>query len=158
MIEVKSYVGSINVQSGSTFTLVNEYTGTINDPRHIDGAIELTIDNYPLINKDQWDLLDQLWMYIVSALENITNRRSYTSYFPDSPTKLSLRPVPVNMVEITVGDNSITYSSHELGNALLNGAEDCLKELSRIMNNSNLYREEIQKINRVRRQLTDLLL
>ena len=45
MIEIDSYLGSINVEDGSNFILVCECVGTTKDPRYIDGAIELTIDN-----------------------------------------------------------------------------------------------------------------
>jgi hypothetical protein len=53
MIEIKSYLGSLNIQSGSNFTLVQEYHGSIADPQHIDGAIELTINGQSLISQDQ---------------------------------------------------------------------------------------------------------
>lgn len=155
MIEVKSYLGSINVQQGSVFTLVEDYTESVKDPRHIDGAIELTIDGNPLIVKEQWDLIDQLWIYIVNGMESVVGGESYTSSFPDSPTKLSLKPTgTANLIEMTVGDKTITHNLQELGNALLDGAAHCLEELDRITKKSDSYQEELQKINQVKTKLS----
>lgn len=157
MIEVRSYLGSISVQRGSVFTLVEDYTEFVKNPRHIDGAIELTVDGNSLIGKEQWDLVDQLWVYIVNGIETVVNGESYTSSFPDSPEKLSLKPTrTANLIEMTVGDKTITHDLQELGNALLDGAESCLKELDRIMKISDLYQEELQKINQVRTRLAEM--
>jgi hypothetical protein len=157
MIEVKSYLGSINIQHGSIFTLIEDYTGSVKDPRHIDGAIELTIDGSTLIAKEQWDLIDQLWIYIVNGMESAVNGESYTSSFPDSPTRLSLKPTgTANLIEMTVGEKTISHNIQELGDALLDGAANCLEELGRIMKKTDLYQEELQKINQVRTKLTEV--
>jgi hypothetical protein len=156
MIEVRSYLGSINIQHGSVFTLVQDYTESVKDPRHIDGAIELTVNSIPLIVKEQWDLIDQLWIYIVNGMESVVNGESYTSSFPDSPTKLSLKLIKTaNLIEMTVGDKTITHNLQELGNALLDGAANCLEELGRIMKKSDSYQEELQKINQVKTKLAE---
>jgi hypothetical protein len=158
MIEVKSYLGSINIQRDSNFTLVDEYMGSIKDQRHIDGAIELVIDGVPIIVKEQWDLVDQLWIYIVNGLESVVNDNTYQSSFPDSATELRLQPITTaNLIKMTIGDKSITYNSQELGNALLDGATHCLRELSRIMGNSDLYQEEFEQIKQVRAKFAEIL-
>lgn len=155
MIEIKSYIGSINVQSGKNFILVNEYTRTVKDPRHIDGAIELTVNGKALISQEQWDLIDQLWIYIISGIESAINGKEYIASFPDSPVKLSFKQSTSSpdKIEMTVGEQSITHNTQELVNALLNGAEDCLKEIGRIIANTNFYQEEIQKIHQIRESL-----
>jgi hypothetical protein len=158
MIEIKSYLGSINIKSGSTFTLIDEYVGSIQDPRHIDGAIELVVEGVTIMGQEQWDLIDQLWIYIVNGLEQVVNAKPYQSSFPDSSTALSLQPITAaNLITMTVADKSITYNSQELGNALLDGATHCLTELSRIMGQPDLYREELERINHVRTKLTEMM-
>jgi hypothetical protein len=154
MIEIKSYLGSINIKSGSTFTLVENYTGSIRDPRHIDGAIVLVVDGVAIIGQEQWDLIDQLWIYIVNGLEQVVNGKTYQSSFPDSATELSLQPITTtHQIKMTVGDKSITHNSQELGNALLDGATHCLSELSRIMGKPDAYRDELERISQIRAKL-----
>jgi PP-loop superfamily ATP-utilizing enzyme len=61
-----------------------------------------------------------------------------------------------NLIEMKVGEKTITYSLQELGNDLLDCAAGCLSELGRIMKNSDLYQEELQSINRIRTKLAQM--
>lgn len=147
MVEVKSYLGSINVQSGKNFVLVDEYTGVIKDMKHIDGAIKLIIDGKTIIDQKQWDLVDQLWAYILNGIEQVLSGKKYTSSFPGSSVNLGFNPtISIDMIELTVGDESIIYDTIGLVTALLNGAEECLKELGRIINDSAYYERENHQI------------
>lgn len=152
MIEIKSYIGSVNIQSGKNFILVNNYNGIVKDPRHIDGAIELMVNGKAIISQEQWDLIDQLWIYIINGIESAINGKESIASFPDSPVKLSFKQSisSPDTIEMTVGEQSITHNTQELVNALLNGAEDCLKEIGRIIENTSFYQEEIQKIHQIR--------
>jgi hypothetical protein len=150
MIAVKSYIGSINIESGENFTLISEYDGTIEDPRHIDGAIELIIDGKYLISQEQWDLVDLLWLYIVDGIESIIEGTDYSSSFPDSSVEFSLRIQSSDKIELTVDSQSILCDRQELINTLLNGAESCLTELSNLMNDRDFYRSAIEKIQKLK--------
>jgi hypothetical protein len=151
MIEVKSYIGSINIESGKKFTLVGDYDGAIDDPRHIDGAIELIIDGKYLISQEQWDLVDLLWLYIVDGMESVIDGTDYSSSFPDSSVELSLKKTEFpDKIEMTVDGQSIVSDRQELINTLLNGAESCLTDLSRLMNDRSFYRSSIEKIQKLK--------
>jgi hypothetical protein len=151
MIEVKSYIGSINIQRGENFTLVGEYDGEIEDPRHIDGAIELIIDDKYLISQEQWDLVDLLWLYIVDGIESIIDGTDYSSSFPDLSVEFSLKKTEfTDKIEMTVDRQSTICDRQELINTLLNGAESCLTELSRIMDDLDFYRSSIEKIKKLK--------
>jgi hypothetical protein len=151
MIEVKSYIGSINIESGKKFTLVGDYDGAIDDPRHIDGAIELIIDGKYLISQEQWDLVDLLWLYIVDGIESVINGTDYSSSFPDSSVELSLKKTALpDKIEMTIDGQSIVCDRQELINTLLNGAEYCLTKLSRLMNDRSFYRSSIEKIQKLK--------
>jgi hypothetical protein len=151
MIEINSYIGSINIKMGRKFTLIHDYNEKIKDHRHIDGAIELIVDDLVLISQDQWDLVDQLWIYIINGIECILNKQDYTTHFPDSPIELSFKqtasPAKLKMI---VGQKSVVYDTKELAKHLLIGAEKCLKEISRIITDPNLYQKELQKIYQIR--------
>ncbi len=151
MIEVKSYLGSINIESGENFTLVGEYDREIDDPRHIDGAIELIIDGKYLISQEQWDLVDLLWIYIVDGIESVIDGNDYSSSFPDSSVEFSLKKTDFpDQIEMTVDGESIIFDRQELINTLLNGAESCLTELSRLIDDRDFYRSAIEKIQKLK--------
>jgi hypothetical protein len=151
MIEVKSYIGSINIEGGEKFTLMGDYDGVIDDPRHIDGAIELIIDGKYLISQEQWDLVDLLWLYIVDGIESVINGTDYSSSFPDSSVELSLKKTALpDKIEMTIDGQSIVCDRQELINTLLDAAEYCLTELSRLMNDRSFYRSSIEKIQKLK--------
>jgi hypothetical protein len=52
---------------------------------YIEGAIELSIDGHPIITKDEWDLVDQLWAYLVNAVQRVAAGRDAQMPFPDTP-------------------------------------------------------------------------
>lgn len=151
MIEVKSYIGSVNIESGKSFTLLGEFDREIDDPRHIDGAIELIIDGKYLISQEQWDLVDLLWIYIVEGIKSIIDGNDYSSSFPDSSVEFSFKKTEFqDKIEMTVDDESIVYDREELINTLLDGAEYCLTEITRLMNDRSLYRSTIEKIKKLK--------
>lgn len=62
--------------------------GQVPDPDYIKGIIELTIDGQEIITRAEWDLVDQLWAYIVHGGCELVRRRSFTTRFPDQPIEL----------------------------------------------------------------------
>lgn len=52
---------------------------------YIEGAIELSIDGHPIFSKDEWDLVDQLWAYLVDAAQRIAAGEDVRMPFPDTP-------------------------------------------------------------------------
>lgn len=80
------------MKQGDKFVPIDEFSNTIPDEDYIEGAIELRIDNEPLLTREQWDYIDQLWAYLVDGLCEIEHGNSYEMRFPDQPIKLSLTP------------------------------------------------------------------
>jgi hypothetical protein len=98
MIEIVSYLR--NLDGG--LTPIDEASDPPPDPRHIEGALELTIDGVPVIDKSLWDYIDILWAYISNMVEGYTTQGEASTYFPDQPIHLSLRRQGKSHVLVTL--------------------------------------------------------
>jgi hypothetical protein len=83
MIEVKTYVFA-----DRTYQPIAAVHGPLPDPDYIKGVIELSIDGQPIITRAEWDLVDQLWAYMVNGADEIAKHRSFVTRFPDQPIEL----------------------------------------------------------------------
>lgn len=77
---------------GDEFIPIAEYSGVVANEYYIDGAIELELDGKALLSRDHWDLVDQLWAYLVEGLKAIRRGETFSTYFPDSPVRVVFRP------------------------------------------------------------------
>jgi hypothetical protein len=98
MIEITSYFRNLSGE----FVPIDEASEPPPDPRHIEGALELTIDGVPVIDKSLWDYIDILWAYISNMVEEYTTRGEASTYFPDQPIQLSLHRQGKSHVLVTL--------------------------------------------------------
>ncbi|MBF0297408.1 MAG: hypothetical protein HQK51_01735 [Oligoflexia bacterium] len=80
MIFIKSYLKIEN-----NFTEIDSYNGKLSDDFYIEGALVIKINEVPIITTENWDLIDQLWSYLVDGLKSVSVNNSFQSYFPDQP-------------------------------------------------------------------------
>ncbi len=85
MIEIKSY---LRMRDGR-FVLVGDVGNPPSDPYHVEGAVELTINGVPIIDREMWDYVDQLWAYLGDMVLRFREKGEASTYFPDQPIKLS---------------------------------------------------------------------
>ncbi|HEY0482321.1 MAG TPA: hypothetical protein VGD37_32595 [Kofleriaceae bacterium] len=83
MIEVSTYVFA-----GRAYHPIAELHTPVADPDYIKGAIELSIDGVDIITRAEWDLVDQLWAYLVNGACELASGRSFATRFPDQPIEL----------------------------------------------------------------------
>lgn len=74
-------------------------------PRHIDGAIELTINGTAILDTSLWDLIDQLWAYIADMLVVLAQRGESRTYFPDQPIQLTFKRIGETVVRVSCDVN-----------------------------------------------------
>ncbi len=58
-------------------------------PEYVDGAIELVVGGVHVLGLRHWDVVDQLWAYIATALGNMLSSGHGSTLFPDQPIELS---------------------------------------------------------------------
>lgn len=94
-VEVRSYI-----QVGDNFVPIGQFAGPLEDQYYVEGALELTIDGKMISNLRYFDLIDQLWAYIVQCLEKVVAGQKAETYWPDQPIRLSMTPLPNNKLMI----------------------------------------------------------
>lgn len=104
------------------FVPIEEFSGTLPDKNYIEGAIVCSISGRDLFQLKHYDLIDQLWAYIVDGLGKLRDGKEYDVFFPDQPLRLRLKLISPHCVEVSIGDetNKVDYSVFR--SALKNGA------------------------------------
>lgn len=71
------------------FVPIAEYVGPV--PRNdVEGALIIGVDGVVLLDEGQWDLIDQLWYYLVEAIERLAHGEGSETFFPDDPAWLRI--------------------------------------------------------------------
>ncbi|MFN4151424.1 MAG: hypothetical protein ACK4IX_10810 [Candidatus Sericytochromatia bacterium] len=134
MIKAKSYIKDSN-----NFIDIKKFNSKLEDDFYIYGAIELFINDIEIISLDMFDLVDQLWAYIINGIVEIENGKfEFNTYFPDQPLPMSfILDKKSNMITISTEPNlndkkqaTINYKKFVL--SMSNYAKDFFKELKRI--------------------------
>lgn len=73
------------------FVSLDDFRGNIPDPNYIEGAVCLDVNGTQVLTLEMWDLIDQLWAYVVQGLEEIQQQNAWRTYFPDQPLELSFK-------------------------------------------------------------------
>lgn len=132
MIVVDSFL-----KVGDGFVPIADHQGRIDDPYYIEGAIELVVDGVAVLGLPEWDLVDQLWHYIVDCLEQLNVSEAAETTFPDQPIWLRFRRVGAGWVRVSLavpGDTTVdaTAKVDEFFTAMIAGAERFFEALARI--------------------------
>ncbi|MGL6095274.1 MAG: hypothetical protein ACRC7O_05675 [Fimbriiglobus sp.] len=121
----------------SQYVPVSEYTGSLPDKDYVEGAICCRINGHDVFTMDHWDLVDQLWCYIVEALTLVRKGVEYDSSFPDQPLRLKFKPLSPYAVEITVGDTAHKFDTETVMNCLVPGAMSFFTAMKGFMPEAN---------------------
>lgn len=149
MIEVVSYLRDPDGQ----FSQVEAATSRPNDPRYIEGAIDLTVNGVQILDTFVWDYVDQLWAYISDMIIALRERGEASTYFPDQPIRLSFRKQGLNQVLVTLELDSNTrrtasINESEFINALRAGGLAFFQRMSELVpENRAGYQPSLARLN-----------
>lgn len=62
----------------------------ITDNQYISGMIEIIYYGEQIIGENEWDLVDQLWLYFIDAFIQLEKQEYVEFYFPDQPLKVKM--------------------------------------------------------------------
>ncbi len=147
MIEVESY---LRVSDGR-FTRVEESRDTPADPRHVEGALTLSIGNVVVLDTTTWDYIDQLWAYIGDMVSSLGDRNEVTTYFPDQPVKLTFRRQAngrvLVSVEMSSGSRVVNVGEKELVSELQSKGSEFFAKMSELLpENRNGYDNAVARL------------
>lgn len=122
MITVESYI-----KNNDSFVKVNSKTEIelITDRSYIEGAILIRNYGQEIMGFKQWDLVDQLWSYLIDAIDELICGKQETSFlFPDQPLKMTLSTEKMNKnrLLIIIGGNKYIVEKAEFLFELLSAA------------------------------------
>src|SRR5215475_4985822 len=98
LIKIESFLRN----NDGSFVSIQDVTNSPTDTRHVEGAIELSIDDIVLLDMKLWDDVDQLWAYIGDMLVNLRKGAEASTYFPDQPIKLTFKRLAAGRVLVTL--------------------------------------------------------
>jgi hypothetical protein len=114
---------------------------------YIDGAIEWKVGSEEIISLEHWDLVDQLWAYIINGLDHLTHSKDFETTFPDQPLRLRFRRRSSYSIEVTVGDTMRVVPADEFFAALHEGARHFFAEMIRLVPKKRAaWEHEIRRI------------
>lgn len=135
------------VQIKNTLAILN--LEDLLDFDYLNGAITLKYFEQTLLDATLWDLVDQLWAYILNVLDDLLNTGYGETYFPDQPVKLVLKSISGNTVLYEIESNDhlkVVLPKTELIETLLNGADEFFKCMETYFKGKCNYQYEINKI------------
>jgi hypothetical protein len=130
LIRIESFLRN----SDGTFVSLGEVTNAPADTRHVEGAIELSIDDAVVLDKTLWDDVDQLWAYIGDMLVSLRKDAEASTYFPDQPIKLAFKRLARGRVLVTLQNRqdrrSVATDEREFVDALSRHARFFFERMS----------------------------
>lgn len=137
MIRVKSYIWVDRRE----FVPIRDFTGPVKDPEYIEGAIELEVDSERLFTLENWDLVDQLWGYLVDGLVHVRDGQEFATRFPDNPAQIVMkRSADKRNVVMQVSDPETRIVRARYGEfmqTMTEGAREFFEHLTRFLPRSD---------------------
>ena len=91
---------------------------------YIEGAITIFCDGVMVLDFSHWDLVDQLWSYIIDAIYELSKGETQVQvYFPDQPLKFEIQNVSAYMLLVVIEERKISVNKQEFIVALLENAK-----------------------------------
>jgi hypothetical protein len=71
--------------SGDRFERISAIERYRGDPRHVEGAILLSVNDVEVLSSDLWDDVNWLWPFVIQAADEARREGAGQTYFPDQP-------------------------------------------------------------------------
>lgn len=108
----------------------------IKDYNYIEGCIIIIYYGEYILDFKYWDIVEDLWCYIIDAIDEIMNGKQITKFlFPDQPVEVQIQCVSKDQILIKIGKTTHVICKSEFIDEILNGAEKFFSILA-LCNNS----------------------
>lgn len=126
------------------------------DFNYLSGAIHLEYFDHPIMDFKLWDLVDQLWAYILNVIEDFFDNGKGITYFPDQPIELEISELSKELILFKLDNGNIANSSFpkkDFVKSLLDGAESFYLNINKAFNEKCDFSFELEKISELRTKL-----
>lgn len=119
----------------------------IDDPDYVEGAIIWRIGKEELLSAEHWDLVDQLWIYLVDGLPQYRESGEFSTFFPDQPLKIEFQRLDHGWTRVLVGSDRHCVPSQLFEESMLTGAREFFVEMKRLVpSKTSLWDAYIRKV------------
>ncbi|QUI20893.1 hypothetical protein HZI73_00580 [Vallitalea pronyensis] len=126
------------------------------ESEYIEGVIYLEYNGTILMDFTYWDIIDQLWAYLVNLVNDTLNNQEAEVYFPDQPIKLKLKNLSNNLVLFTIESTTttqLTLPKNEFFEMLLESANEFFLKVQGYFGCKVDYSYELELINKLKNKL-----
>jgi hypothetical protein len=125
------------------------------DLEYLEGAIIIKYNHKNLMDFKLYDLIDQLWSYLLNIIEDYYDEGIAETYFPDQPVKIILKKSTNNNLIFTVDNYEWNLKEYDFLDNLLNGAEQFFKKMNTYSKHYNeYYNDELNRINKLKKLIS----
>jgi hypothetical protein len=96
---------------------------------YIEGVIHLTYNNKTIMDFTYYDLIDHLWEYLLSMIEEFLEKKKSEMSFPDQPLPVSMEYISDQYILFSINFVKYKLPKYEFLEALLVGAEDFFEKM-----------------------------
>lgn len=134
--------------------LLDNTTEYLGDPDYVYGALEIVYGLDTILNKEEWDLVDQLWIYLINAIEQAMSSSGAEFMFPDQPIQISIDSTEdiwkFSIESLSLGTNVMAMPSPIMVYRFMHSASIALEQLAiAVPKNRKLYVQYIEKARRL---------
>ncbi|WP_289140975.1 hypothetical protein [uncultured Brevibacillus sp.] len=126
------------------------------DFQYLNGAICLKYYGESMLDMRYWDLVDQLWAYIMNLIDDVLHKGEGSVYFPDQPVKIILRVTSKELLHFSLEGSEITgfvLPKNDFLLALVQGAEQFFTCMTSTFSSVCDYSYELERIDRLKQEL-----
>ena len=126
------------------------------DFQYLNGAICLKYYGESMLDMKYWDLVDQLWAYIMNLVDDVLLKSEGSVYFPDQPVKIIFRQASKDLLIFSVEGSetsSFVLPKNDFLSALVHGAEQFFTCMTNTFGSDCDYSHELERIDRLKQEL-----
>lgn len=129
LLDHRNKITNLDLIKASWFTEVTNAEGLRKiskyiDRNYMDGVILLNYNDQKIFTYRDWDSIEQLWILITVAIQEVLDKSEGWLYLPDQPEKITFKERGNDLIEMYTEWNDKTYilPEKELLTTLIEGA------------------------------------
>jgi hypothetical protein len=117
------------------------------DLDYIYGVLYLTYNNQVIIDFTYYDLIDQLWAYLLNMIKELLQNKKSEMSFPDQPLPMSMERISDDYILFSINFVQWKLPQYEFLRALLSGAKDFFEKMILLIEEErDYYASQLNKI------------
>lgn len=117
------------------------------DRNYIDGVVLLEYNDEKIFTYQDWDSIEQLWMFITLAIQKVLDEGEGWLYLPDQPAKIIFKERGNDLIEMYTEWNDKTYRlpEKELLTTLLKGSIQFFEAIDEPLELHGYFEDELNE-------------